>query len=137
MSKEIYRTQVRVPEELFEKARVLASIYGVSFNQLVHLLMTDTPGKLHVDSNASSICISLATSSEGTGKRDLVMSPDRWPAPGTGSAAPRQRAPPGLGARAPSHPRNQKNSLLESRFYPKNSGGLTLHRFHAPRPASS
>ena len=35
MSKEIYRTQVRVPEELFEKARVLASIYGVSFNQLV------------------------------------------------------------------------------------------------------
>lgn len=35
MSKEIYRTQVRVPEELFEKARVLASIYGISFNQLV------------------------------------------------------------------------------------------------------
>lgn len=35
MTKEIYRTQVRVPESLFEKARVLASIYGVSFNQLV------------------------------------------------------------------------------------------------------
>lgn len=31
----VYRTQVRVPEKLFEKARVLASVYQVSFNQLV------------------------------------------------------------------------------------------------------
>jgi len=31
----MYRTQVRVPRITYEKARVLASVYGCSFNQLL------------------------------------------------------------------------------------------------------
>jgi len=35
LEREMYRTQVRVPQTTYEKARVLASVYGCSFNQLL------------------------------------------------------------------------------------------------------
>ena len=35
LEREMYRTQVRVPQATYEKARVLASVYGCSFNQLL------------------------------------------------------------------------------------------------------
>jgi predicted DNA binding CopG/RHH family protein len=36
----VYRTQVRIPDAVFEKSKILASIHGVSFNQLVVDLLT-------------------------------------------------------------------------------------------------
>lgn len=35
LEKGMYRTQVRVPQTTYEKARVLASVYGCSFNHLL------------------------------------------------------------------------------------------------------
>ena len=31
----MFRTQIRVPDDLYAKARVLAAIHNVSFNQLI------------------------------------------------------------------------------------------------------
>ena len=36
----MFRTQIRVPDEIYAKARVLAAIHNVSFNQLLINLLT-------------------------------------------------------------------------------------------------
>lgn len=38
----MFRTQIRVPDEIYAKARVLAAIHNVSFNQLLINLLTSS-----------------------------------------------------------------------------------------------